>query len=54
MDDPRVLEVAGSAEEALARAADLRQQGWAVFVRNTRFTEQFQLVWTLEIHRPAC
>jgi len=50
----RVLEVAGSAEQALARAADLRAQGWTVFVRSTRLTERCEFVWTLEVYRPAC
>jgi hypothetical protein len=46
-----VIEVAGPASEALARAAELRRQGWRVAVRGTRLTPTCEVVWSLEVGR---
>jgi hypothetical protein len=48
-----VIEVAGSAQAALARAAELRQQGWTVTVRGSRLTATCEVVWSLEVDRAA-
>jgi hypothetical protein len=48
-----VIEVAGSAQAALARAADLREQGWTVTVRGSRLTARCEVIWSLEVDRIA-
>jgi hypothetical protein len=48
-----VIEVAGSAQAALARAAELRSQGWTVTVRGSRLTATCELVWSLQVDRIA-
>ena len=53
MGTASVIEVAGSAQAALARAAELRQQGWTVTVRGSRLTATCEVVWSLEVDRAA-
>jgi hypothetical protein len=48
-----VIEVAGPASEALSRAAELRREGWTVFVRSTRLDASCEVVWCLELERKA-
>ena len=48
-----MIEVAGSAQDALARAAELREQGWTVTVRGSRLTAACDVVWSLEVDRLA-
>jgi hypothetical protein len=48
-----IIEVAGSAEAALARTAELREQGWTVTVRGSRLTATCEVVWSLEVDRLA-
>ena len=48
-----VIEVAGPASEALSRAAELRKEGWTVFVRGTRLNASCDVVWCLEVERKA-
>jgi hypothetical protein len=48
-----IIEVAGSAQAALARAAELREQGWTVTVRSSRLTATCEVVWALEVDRLA-
>jgi hypothetical protein len=48
-----VIEVAGPASEALSRAAQLRSEGWTVFVRSTRLNASCDVVWCLEVERDA-
>jgi hypothetical protein len=53
MTSGNVIEVAGPASEALARAAELRKEGWTVYVRSTRLNAQCDVVWCLELERKA-
>ncbi|MDX6197421.1 MAG: hypothetical protein QOJ79_572 [Actinomycetota bacterium] len=53
MGSGSVIEVAGPAAEALARAAELRREGWSVFVRSTRLDASCDIVWCLELERKA-
>jgi hypothetical protein len=51
MTTASVIEVAGSAAAVLARAEELRSQGWRVAVRGTRLTPGCEVVWALEVER---
>ena len=53
MGSGSVIEVAGPASEALSRAAELRNEGWTVFVRSTRLNSSCAVVWCLELERRA-
>jgi hypothetical protein len=53
MGSDTVIEVAGPASEALARATELRREGWTVFVRSTRLDASCDVVWCLELERKA-
>ena len=53
MGSGSVIEVAGPASEALTRAAELRSEGWTVFVRSTRLNSSCDVVWCLELERKA-
>ena len=53
MSSGSVIEVAGPASEALARAAELRREGWTVFVRSTRLNASCDVGWCLEVERKA-
>lgn len=53
MGTASVIEVAGSAQAALHRAAELREQGWTVVVRGSRLTATCEVVWSLEVDRLA-
>lgn len=46
-----VIEVAGSAQAVLARAAELIGQGWTVRVNGSRLTSTGELVWSLSVAR---
>lgn len=48
-----MIEVAGPASEALTRAAELRNEGWDVFIRSTRLNASCDVVWCLELARKA-
>jgi hypothetical protein len=48
-----VIEVAGCAQDVLARVAELRTHGWTVSVRGTRLTPACSVVWSLEVERAA-
>jgi hypothetical protein len=51
MGDGGLVEVAGPAQAALDRAAELRDQGWNVRVRDSRLTQSCEVVWTLAVDR---
>jgi hypothetical protein len=51
MGEANLIEVAGPAQDVLARAAELRAQGWTVHVRETRLTKSCEVIWTLEVDR---
>jgi hypothetical protein len=51
MGDGGLIEVAGPAQAALDRAAELRDQGWNVCVRDSRLTQSCEVVWTLAVDR---
>ena len=53
MGSGTIIEVAGPASEALSRAAELRSEGWTVFVRSTRIDASCDVVWCLELQRKA-
>jgi hypothetical protein len=46
-----LIEVSGSAQDALARVQQLREQGWSVAVRGTRLAPSCELVWSLAVAR---
>lgn len=48
-----VIEIAGSAQTVLTRAAELRGDGWNVEVRGSRLTPACELVWSLRVDRIA-
>jgi hypothetical protein len=51
MGDAALIEVAGPAQVALDRAAELRDLGWNVCVRESRLTQSCEVVWTLAVDR---
>ena len=53
MGSGNVIELAGPADEALSLAADLRRDGWTVFIRSTRLDARCDVIWCLELERKA-
>ncbi|MDT7548893.1 MAG: hypothetical protein QOE84_1287 [Actinomycetota bacterium] len=51
MGDGGLIEVAGPAQAALDRAAELRDQGWSVCVRGSSLNQSCEVVWTLAVDR---